>query len=162
MVLISYDWAILFRLPKFLFNPHYCWCSFLLTDTFDVVVICNIVILKNIAILSNALDCKGTIIIIVVKMILINVSHMFIHLVVILIDLILFVNCAQIYFRGISIWKYMIKLFLTTTNYNNEVTVFCCKLLFQKWHFQFKVSYHSFKTFVKISKLRVRVFIEAA
>ena len=136
-----------------LFNSHYCWCFCLLPDTFDVVGICNVAILKNIAAFSNALDSKGTIIILVVmKMILLNVSHMFIHLVVILIDLILFLNCAQIYFRDISIWKCMIKLFLTATNYNNKVSVFSDKFLFQKWYFWFKVSYYSFRKFVKISK----------
>lgn len=146
-----------------LFNSHYCWCFCSLADTFDVAVICNVVILKNIAAFFNALDSKATIIIlVVVKMILLNVSHMFIHLFAFLIDLILFLNCAQIYFRDISVWKCMTKLFLTITNYNNKVSVFFYKFLFQKWSFYFKVSYHSFRKFVKISKKHVRVFIRLA
>ena len=132
-----------------LFNSHYCWCFCLLAD---VVVICNVVILKNIAAFSNTLDSKSTIIIpVVVKMILLNVSRMFIHLVVTLIDLILFLNFVQIYIRDIYLKMYD-QTISNDNNYNNKVSVFSYTLLFQKWYFWFKVSYHSLRKFVKISK----------
>ena len=135
-----------------LFNSHYCWCFCSLADTFDVAVICNVVILKNIAAFSNTLDSKGTIIIpVVVKMILLNVSRMFIHLVVTLIDLILFLNFVQIYIRDIYLKMYD-QTISNDNNYNNKVSVFSYTLLFQKWYFWFKVSYHSLRKFVKISK----------